>query len=143
MFYVLNHDLIQIDKFGLFEVIFNSSLIKILLIYYCIYITVYVPSNYFSLYIIVEVNGGVPILVSLTTGAAVLLLLIMICSIIICKRRKTLSRTVSIPPPMPRPDLADHAALLHHPDRLALIAFAEGIQNGQVKNSSIMLLLEF
>lgn len=82
-----------------------------------------------------EVNGGVPILVSLTTGAAVLLLLIMICSIIICRRRKTLTRTVSIPPPMPRPDLADHAALLHHPDRLALIAFAEGIQNGQVTKS--------
>lgn len=81
-----------------------------------------------------DVNGGVPVLVSLATGAGVLLLLVVICLVVVCRRRKSMSGAVTIQPPslMPRPDLADHATLLHHPDRLALIAFAEGIQNGQV-----------
>lgn len=43
-----------------------------------------------------------------------------------------MSRAVAIPPPRPRPDLGDHAVLTRQPDRLALIAFAEGLQNGQV-----------
>lgn len=81
-----------------------------------------------------DVNGGVPVLVSLATGAGVLLLLVVVCLVVMCRRRKSMSRTVAIQPPpiIPRPDLTDHATLLHHPDRLALIAFAEGIQNGQV-----------
>lgn len=45
-----------------------------------------------------------------------------------------MSRAVAIPPPRPRPDLGDHAVLVRQPDRLALIAFAEGLQNGEVKN---------
>lgn len=83
-------------------------------------------SHYF-----LEVNGGGPMLISLATGAGVLLLLLIIWLAIVCRRRKPLSRAVPLPPPVPRPDLADHAALLHHPDRLALIAFADGIQVGQ------------
>lgn len=72
-------------------------------------------------------------LISIATGAGVLLLLLIICLAIVCRRRKPLSRAVPLPQPVPRPDLADHAALLHHPDRLALIAYADGIQVGQVK----------
>ncbi|KAF5277595.1 hypothetical protein FQA39_LY06088 [Lamprigera yunnana] len=83
-------------------------------------------SHYF-----LEVNGGGPMLISLATGAGVLLLLLVIWLAIVCRRRKPLSRAVPLSPPVPRPDLADHAALLHHPDRLALIAFADGIQVGQ------------
>ncbi|KAF2899164.1 hypothetical protein ILUMI_07011 [Ignelater luminosus] len=83
-------------------------------------------SHYF-----LEVNGGGPMLISIATGTGVLLLLLIICLAIVCRRRKPLSRAVPLPQPVPRPDLADHAALLHHPDRLALIAYADGIQVGQ------------
>ncbi|KRT85003.1 hypothetical protein AMK59_83, partial [Oryctes borbonicus] len=79
----------------------------------------------------IESNAGGQIVLSLATGTGVLLLLVVICLVIVCRRRKPLSRAVSIQPSVPRPDLADHAALLHHPDRLALIAFADGIQSGQ------------
>ncbi|XP_017784936.1 PREDICTED: sushi domain-containing protein 4-like isoform X2 [Nicrophorus vespilloides] len=82
-------------------------------------------------YYYLEANGGEPIVFSLATGAGVLLLLVVACLIIVCRKRKPLSRSVAIPPPVPRPDLADHASLLHPPDRLALIAFADGMQVGQ------------
>ncbi|XP_022920571.1 sushi domain-containing protein 4-like isoform X2 [Onthophagus taurus] len=71
------------------------------------------------------------ILASLASGVCVLLLLVVICLVVICKKRKPLSRAVSIQPTVPRPDLGDHASLLHPPDRLALIAFADGIQAAQ------------
>ncbi|KAK9693266.1 Sushi repeat (SCR repeat) [Popillia japonica] len=79
----------------------------------------------------IESNASGQIVISLVTGTGVLLLLVVICLVIVCRRRKPLSRAVSIQPSLPRPDLADHAALLHHPDRLALIAFADGMQVGQ------------
>lgn len=49
-----------------------------------------------------------------------------------------MSRAVAMPPPVQRPGLGDHASLLHHPDRLALIAFADGIQVGHV--STLLLI---
>lgn len=86
-----------------------------------------------------ETNGGEPIIFSLATGAVVLLILVIACLVIVCRKRKPFSRTVAIPPPVPRSDLADHASLLHPPDRLALIAFADGMQVGQVRLSLIIL----
>ncbi|XP_065158267.1 sushi domain-containing protein 4-like [Atheta coriaria] len=82
-------------------------------------------------YYYLETNGGEPIIFSLATGAVVLLILVIACLVIVCRKRKPFSRTVAIPPPVPRSDLADHASLLHPPDRLALIAFADGMQVGQ------------
>lgn len=73
-----------------------------------------------------------PTLISIATGAGVLCLLLIICLTIVCRRKKHMSRAMAIPPPRPRPDLGDHAVLVRQPDRLALIAFAEGLQNGQV-----------
>lgn len=87
-----------------------------------------------------EVNGGMPVLVSLGAGIGVLTLLIIICFVVMCRRRKSVSRSVTIPPPVQRPDLGDHATLLNHPDRLALIAFADGIQAGQVIVFIILLV---
>lgn len=84
------------------------------------------------LYFSVEVNSGNAILISIATGAGVLGLLLVICLITICRRRKPITRAVSIAAPVPRADMGDHVTLLHHPDRLALIAFADGMQNDQV-----------
>ncbi|XP_008191829.1 sushi, von Willebrand factor type A, EGF and pentraxin domain-containing protein 1 [Tribolium castaneum] len=83
-------------------------------------------NNYF-----LEVNSVNAVLISGATGAGVLGLLLVICLITVCRRRKPLSRAVPIAPPVTRPDLGDHATLLHHPDRLALIPFADGMQNEQ------------
>jgi hypothetical protein len=85
------------------------------------------PSNNYFL----EVNSVNAVLVSGATGAGVLGLLLVICLITVCRRRKPLTRAVPITPPVQRSDLGDHATLLHHPDRLALIAFADGMQSEQ------------
>lgn len=88
---------------------------------------------YFSVFVPVsDANETNAILISVATGAGVLGLLMIICLTIVCRKKKHMSRAMAIPPPRPRPDLGDHAVLVRQPDRLALIAFAEGLQNGQV-----------
>lgn len=82
-------------------------------------------------------------LISVATGAGVLLLLVIVCLAVVCRRRKPLARAVPLPTSFPRPDLADHAALLHHPDRLALIAFADSLQVGQVSFTTSLLPMTF
>lgn len=89
-------------------------------------------SDFVSVITYADANETNAILISTATGAGVLGLLLIICLTIVCRRRKHMSRAVAIPPPRPRPDLGDHAVLARQPDRLALIAFAEGLQNGQV-----------
>lgn len=79
-----------------------------------------------------EVDNLNAILMSAAAGAGVLGILLLICLMVACKRKKQHSTTVAIPQPLPRQDLGDHAALLEHPDRLALIAFADGVQRNQV-----------
>lgn len=80
-----------------------------------------------------DLKASAPLTVSLATGVGVLTLLAIICAVVICRKRKPMARAraVPLPPPVQRPGLADHATLLNHPDRLALIAFADGIQGGQ------------
>lgn len=67
------------------------------------------------------------ILISAATGAGVLGILMLICLYVVCRKRKPVARSVPISAPIQR---QDHTALLHHPDRLALIAFADGMQAG-------------
>lgn len=81
-------------------------------------------------------NSVNAVLISGATGAGVLGLLLVICLITVCRRKRPLTRSVPIAPPVPRSDLGDHASLLHHPDRLALIPFADGMQNEQVSQAT-------
>ncbi|KAJ8919258.1 hypothetical protein NQ315_003841 [Exocentrus adspersus] len=71
------------------------------------------------------------ILMSAAAGAGVLGILLLICLMVACTRKKQHTTTVAIPQPLPRHDMGDHAVLLEHPDRLALIAFADGVQRSQ------------
>lgn len=86
----------------------------------------------------VELNNINAILISSATGAGVLGILLLACLVVACKKRKALARAVSLPTSTSgaarhAPDVVnDHAVLLQNPDRLALIAFAEGVQNSQV-----------
>lgn len=81
------------------------------------------------------------LLVSMTTAAGVMLMLLGVCLVVVCRRRKPWSR-----PPLAQSvgsGLPPHAsvsagdstsALINDPDRLALIAFADGLQVGQVSS---------
>lgn len=79
-----------------------------------------------------EVSNLNAVLIFTATGAIVLTMLLVICIVTMCRKRKPLSRGVTLAPAVQRGDMGDHASLLHHPDRLALIAFADGMQNDQV-----------
>ncbi|KAF7282383.1 hypothetical protein GWI33_002697 [Rhynchophorus ferrugineus] len=86
----------------------------------------------------VELDDLNAILISSATGAGVIGILLMACLLVAYKKRKALSRSVAMPPSVipstgthPAEVVNDHAVLLQHPDRLALIAFADGVQNNQ------------
>ncbi|XP_060530444.1 P-selectin-like [Cylas formicarius] len=86
-----------------------------------------------------EVNNINAILISTATGAGVLGILLLACLVVACRKRRTLARAVNISTPPssrrhPHDVLNDHAVLLQHPDRLALIAFAEGVQTNQANS---------
>ncbi|XP_025836857.1 sushi, von Willebrand factor type A, EGF and pentraxin domain-containing protein 1 [Agrilus planipennis] len=86
-----------------------------------------------SLKYLIQMGNAGSTVISMVTGAGILVLLFIACLAVICSRRKPLSRPVTIPPPVPMPrttETSDHVSLLNHPDRLALIAYADGVQNG-------------
>lgn len=79
------------------------------------------------------------LLLSMATAAGVMLMLLAVCLVVVCRRRKLWSRQPLSPgvgaglPPHSAVSAGDStSALINDPDRLALIAFADGIQNGQV-----------
>ncbi|KAK9875615.1 hypothetical protein WA026_009413 [Henosepilachna vigintioctopunctata] len=75
-----------------------------------------------------DLNSLNSFMVSMATGAGVLSLLLVICLLVLFRRKRQLERALSVSPTEQRQDMGDHAILLHQPDRLALIAFADGIQ---------------
>ncbi|XP_045480540.1 complement factor H-like isoform X2 [Harmonia axyridis] len=74
-----------------------------------------------------EYNPLNAFLISLVTGTVVLSSLLVICLLVIYRRKRQILRELTIPPPAQGPDMGDHTILLHQPDRLALIAFADGM----------------
>ncbi|XP_066245483.1 uncharacterized protein [Euwallacea similis] len=88
-------------------------------------------NNYF-----VELNNINALLISSATGAGVLGVLLFACIVVACKKQRSLARAVTLPSPVGglrrAPDVVnDHTVLLQHPDRLALIAFADGVPTSQ------------
>ncbi|CAG9765550.1 unnamed protein product [Ceutorhynchus assimilis] len=83
----------------------------------------------------IELNDINAILISSAIGAGVLGILLFACLLAACKKRRALTRAVSALPATSGGGATeivnDHAVLLQHPDRLALIAFADGVQNSQ------------
>lgn len=81
------------------------------------------------------------LLVSMATAAGVMLMLFGVCLVVTCRRRKPWSGSRDVSrqsrpsdsPASVSVSAADStAALIDDPDRLALIAFADGLQTGQV-----------
>ncbi|XP_044750093.1 sushi, von Willebrand factor type A, EGF and pentraxin domain-containing protein 1-like [Coccinella septempunctata] len=76
-----------------------------------------------------EYNALNAFLISIVTGAVVLSSLLVICLLVFYRRKRQIMRELALPPTVQGPDMGDHAILLQQPDRLALIAFAEGQRN--------------
>ncbi|CAH0561170.1 unnamed protein product [Brassicogethes aeneus] len=79
--------------------------------------------------LLAKVDGFNAIIWSAITGAGVVVVLLILCCAIMTKKKRPMTRTTTNSPPVLRTQISDHATLLNNPDRLALIAFADGVQS--------------